>query len=249
MYKLLLLDVDGTLVESNPDALPSPKVVTAIQLAQEKLAVGLVTGRPYGFTKKVIDALQLTGVGVFNGGAEIIELQTGKVLFRQALEVELAQQVLTLALTYGYTVLNAVGSDEQPVTDIAQITEPTDKLLMVDVPVEKTPEIIEAFDAIEGIAVHPVSSWGGEQFFCISIVHEHASKRYGAERVMKMLGIDKSETLAMGDGHNDLPLIEAVGFGIAMGNAPSEVKELADYTTDALSDDGVATAIEKFILQ
>lgn len=248
MYKLLLLDVDGTLVENKQEALPSPQVIEAITKAKEKVSIGIVTGRPYEHTKKVIESLGLSGVGVFNGGAEIINMETGEILYRQSLSVQTAQEVLEIILPYGYEVLNAVSSNEQPVSDIAHITEPTDKLLVVNVPTPKTPEIIAALDAVEGITVHPVSAWSEEDVFCISIVHEHASKRYGAERVMKMLGYDKSEVVAAGDGHNDLPLLEAVGFGVAMGNAPEEVKELADDVTGSLKEDGVAQVIEKYIL-
>ncbi|MFZ1250378.1 MAG: HAD family hydrolase [Candidatus Microsaccharimonas sp.] len=249
MYKLLLLDVDGTLVASKPDALPSQKIIEALKQAQDKIDIGIVTGRPYEHTKAVIEKLGLKGVGVFNGGAEIINLENGENIYRQSLDIQTAQQVLELTLPYGYSVLNAVGSNEQPVTNVSQITEETDKLLVVNVPTSETPEIIAALDAIEGIAVHPVSAWSDEDVFCISIVHEHASKRYGAERVMKMLGYDKSEVLAVGDGHNDLPLIEAVGMGIAMGNAPDEVKQLADDITGSLEDDGVAQVVEKYILK
>ncbi|MGV9002025.1 MAG: HAD family hydrolase [Candidatus Saccharimonadaceae bacterium] len=248
MYKLLLLDVDGTLVASKADALPSQKVIEAISRAQEKIAIGIVTGRPYAHTKAVIDALGLKGIGVFNGGAEIINLETGENIFRQSLSIETARQVLELVLPYGYALLNAVGNVEQPVTEVSQITEETDKLLVVDVPTQKTPEVMAALDAVEGIAAHPVSAWSDEDVFCISIVHEHASKRYGAERIMKLLGYDKSEVLAVGDGHNDLPLIEAVGLGIAMGNAPEEVKQLAGDVTNSLEEDGVARVIEKYIL-
>ena len=52
----------------------------------------------------------------------------------------------------------------------------------------------------------------------------------------------------MGDAGNDLHMIEYAGMGIAMGNAFEEVKEAANYITDSNNEDGVATAIEKFVL-
>jgi hydroxymethylpyrimidine pyrophosphatase-like HAD family hydrolase len=54
--------------------------------------------------------------------------------------------------------------------------------------------------------------------------------------------------IAIGDGHNDMPLLEAAGLKVAMGNAPDEVKQLADYVAPSLADDGVAAAIDKFVL-
>ncbi len=248
MYKLILLDVDGTLVASKPDALPSPRTIEAINAASQKVGVALVTGRPYEFTKDVIKALSLTGFGVFNGGPEIINLETGEIVYRQSISAETTKEVLKVVLPYGYETLNTIGSDEIPVTSPDEITDVSDKVLVLNVPTHKAPDMVAALDAVEGIAVHLVSSWSDEDDFCISIVHEHASKRYGAERIMEMLGSTKEETIAIGDGHNDIPLIEAVGLGIAMGDAPAEVKELADTTTATLAEDGVAVAIEKYIL-
>jgi len=62
------------------------------------------------------------------------------------------------------------------------------------------------------------------------------------------LGISMSEIIAIGDGTNDIPLLAAVGQAIAMDNAPDEVKAVADYITLDVDHNGVAAAIEKFLL-
>jgi hydroxymethylpyrimidine pyrophosphatase-like HAD family hydrolase len=82
----------------------------------------------------------------------------------------------------------------------------------------------------------------------IHVTHEHATKRYGVEQLTEMLSLPKEQVMAIGDGHNDMPLLEAAGLKVAMGNAPDEVKQLANYIAPTLADDGVAAAIEKFIL-
>ncbi|MNJ65111.1 putative phosphatase [compost metagenome] len=53
----------------------------------------------------------------------------------------------------------------------------------------------------------------------------------------------------MGDGYNDIAMLEFAGFGVAMGNAPEEIKQLADYVTDTNMNDGVALVVESFILR
>ena len=65
----------------------------------------------------------------------------------------------------------------------------------------------------------------------------------------KHLGLNKDNVMTLGDAGNDLHMIKYAGLGIAMGNAFDEVKEAADYITDSNDNDGVAKAIEKFILQ
>ncbi|MDB5179938.1 MAG: cof-like hydrolase [Candidatus Saccharibacteria bacterium] len=249
MYNLLLLDVDGTLVQSKEGALPSPRVIEAVRAASAKIDVAIVTGRPYIFTKTVIGALGLTGYGVFNGGAEIIDIATGEQIFRQTMSVEKVREAITIALPYGYPIFNTIGDDEIAIKSPEDVTEVSDKLLIENVPTAEALNIVAALEAVEGTVTHPVSAWSDEDVVNITVAHEHASKRYGAERIMNMLGRSKEETAAIGDGHNDVPLLQAVGLGIAMGDAPNEVKELADAVTTSLAEDGVADAIEKFILK
>lgn len=249
MYKLLLLDVDGTLVESKEGALPSLRVIEAVKAASAQIDVAIVTGRPYAYTKDVISALGLKGLGVFNGGAEIINIVTGEQLFRQTMAIETVQEALAIALTYRYIVLNTIGDNEVEVRSAGDVTEPSDKLLILNVPTAKAPDLVAALEAVEKTVTHPVSAWSDDDVVNITVAHEHASKRYGAERIMTMLGYSKEETMAIGDGHNDVPLLEAVGLGVAMGNAPDEVKKLADAVTTSLANDGVADAIENFILR
>ena len=55
--------------------------------------------------------------------------------------------------------------------------------------------------------------------------------------------------MAFGDGGNDKSILQAAGTGIAMGNAPDDVKAAADYVTASVDDDGVAKAIRKFLLR
>ena len=64
-----------------------------------------------------------------------------------------------------------------------------------------------------------------------------------------MLGIKREEIMACGDGMNDYEMLSAVGFGVAMGNAMEPLKEIADYITETNDENGVAKAIEKFVLR
>ena len=63
-----------------------------------------------------------------------------------------------------------------------------------------------------------------------------------------ILKIDSSEIMAMGDANNDIEMLQFAGLGIAMGNASDHVKSLADAVTVSNEEDGVARAIEKYIL-
>ena len=63
-----------------------------------------------------------------------------------------------------------------------------------------------------------------------------------------MFGLDPEQLIAVGDSYNDLPMLEACGLGIAMGDAPSELKSIADYVAPSVDEDGLAVAIQEFVL-
>ena len=75
------------------------------------------------------------------------------------------------------------------------------------------------------------------------------NKGMGLIQLGRLLGIEREEIMACGDGLNDLAMLRAVGFGVAMANGNEEVKKYADYVTGSNDEDGVAKAIEKFVLR
>jgi len=75
-----------------------------------------------------------------------------------------------------------------------------------------------------------------------------ASKGDGLRRLLADLGIDPRHVLAIGDGENDLEMLQLAGIGVAMANAPASVRAAADYVTASNDEDGVALAVERFVL-
>ena len=82
----------------------------------------------------------------------------------------------------------------------------------------------------------------------INVVAPGVSKGKALEVLASHLGVDRSEVIAVGDGINDISLLAAAGMAVAMGNAPDEVKAVADYITFDVAQSGLAAAINKFLL-
>ena len=80
------------------------------------------------------------------------------------------------------------------------------------------------------------------------VVVKGVSKATGMQRVLEAVGIAREDCIGIGDGRNDLPMIRYAGVGVAMGNAPEDVKAEADFITETCEDDGVAVMIEKLLL-
>lgn len=247
-YKLLLLDLDGTTVASSGDARPSQRVKEAVNKAQDYLVVALATGRPFALAKPVIEEIGLQGPAVFNGGAEIVDMGSGKVLYRQLLEVPTLQELVRLALPFNYNLYSDSDQYGKPITDANKITEPAAKILVENVSTKDVGDILNQLNSVAGVSAHSTTSWGSGDVVDIHVTHELATKRHGVEKLIEMLGLSKAEVIAVGDGFNDMPMLEAAGRKVAMGNAPDEVKKVVDWVAPSLTEDGVAVTIEKFIL-
>lgn len=246
-YRLLLLDLDGTTVASKGSALPSARVIEAVKQAQQHVHVALATGRPMDLAQPVMDKLELIGPSVFNGGAEIIDVVSKELLHEQLLSVESIQELIVLVGSFGVSVYSDKDEYGAALNDSSEL-ESIAKLFIGGVPTSDASHLVEAFSAIKEVSAHIATSWDTGDVVDIHITHEHATKRYGVEKLMEILGIRKEEAVAIGDGYNDLPMLEAAGFKVAMGNAPDEIKAVADHVAPTLDDDGVADTIEKFIL-
>ena len=79
-------------------------------------------------------------------------------------------------------------------------------------------------------------------------MREDVNKCFGVAQIAAMHGIRMEEVMTLGDYFNDVPMLKAAGLGVAMGNSHEDVKACADYVTDTNENDGVARAIERFVL-
>ena len=88
-----------------------------------------------------------------------------------------------------------------------------------------------------------ITSWADTG---IDIVPRDGGKTNGIQVFLDQNGIDRSETMAFGDGENDIEMLQYVGIGVAMGNGKESVKEAADYVTDTVDDHGIEKALKHF---
>ena len=80
----------------------------------------------------------------------------------------------------------------------------------------------------------------------MDVIPLDGGKPVGMDRVLEQYGIDLANTMAFGDGGNDIEMLRHAGIGVAMGNALEEVKLAADYVTSSVDEQGVANALRRF---
>lgn len=270
--KMIGLDLDGTLFNNKKEILPYTKEV--LQRAIDKGVVVLVaTGRPWsGIPDELKD---LTGMryAVTSNGARVIETKTQKALIEHLLPVEKAKKILETARKYdtlqevyfenrGYIeeeqfekiyqyhkdphMWKYVRSTRITVPDImtflGQLNKPVDKTQILFADMEERARAWKELEQDKEIVL--VGSLG----YNIEINGAGVNKGMALVELGKMLGIEREEIMACGDGDNDEAMLKEVGLGVAMENAEEQVKKAADYITGTNEEEGAAKAIEKFVL-
>lgn len=266
--KLIAIDMDGTLL--NPQHEITPRVKQAIQAARDKgVAIVLATGRPFVGVQNYLAELDLQQPGQYcitNNGALVQKAESGECVAEVALNFDDYLYVEQLARELGVH-FQALTKTElfTPNKDISQYTvheawltgiplrqrnvdemDPNltfPKVMMIDPPeqldaaIQRLPQ--EAYQRYTILKSSP---------YYLEILDKSVNKGAGVKNLAQLLGLERDEVMAIGDQENDLAMLEYAGTGVAMGNGIDKVKAIAQFITRPNSEDGVAVAIEKFVL-
>ncbi len=250
-YKALLMDVDGTLAPISYDNsqanAPSPKVQAAIEQAKAHIQVGVITARPSYALTHFLPKLQLNCPSILINGAEVIDPKTLAPLWRQSIDSMAIQKILSLAQKHKFSVLASDFTQDLVIKPQNKIDKNLADIYFENVPVTLLPEVEQALKNIPEVIYHriPVED---PNYAGVDITNKNVSKQHAVVQLAKMLRISPAEIIGVGDSYNDFPLLMACGLKIAMGNAVDELKAIANFVCPSVDEDGVATVIEKFIL-
>jgi HAD superfamily hydrolase (TIGR01484 family) len=245
-FKALIFDLDGTAIPNSETGMPSSKVIATVNKAKQFCHVSVATGRPYGQCKEILEALEIRDLCILNGGTHLYDPKNQEYVWKQELDVPTLHQLLKQLLPFSQYQI--VDENLQPLLIKDYCPQHPIGLPCIDaVSAEDTPQILEIARSIPGVTAHAVHSWT-EGAFDIHITHELATKKHALQSLLNRLCINHSEAMVVGDGGNDLPLFELAGWKVAMGNAQPELKAAADWIAPSVEEDGLAVAIEKFIL-
>lgn len=255
---MLALDIDGTLVDGAGN-LP-PEIYEGVQRA---LAAGvkvvLATGRGWRDTQPVFDQLDLPpGLAVSSNGAVLVEhpptriirevtFDPRDVLTRVARE---APQALVAVedVGRGYRVTNSVDwppnelAGEITVCSMAELASAPVSRVVVRDPRSSDQAF---FDLAHKLGLEGVSYTIGYSAW-LDIAPEGINKASALADVCSRLGIQRRDVLALGDGRNDIEMLQWAGRGVAIGDAPPEVKEAADAVTGKFADGGTADELSRW---
>lgn len=262
-YKLVAVDMDGTLLDSNGSI--SAKTIAAIKKAAEKNIIFTVsTGRPIQGVEKYSHALSLDVPFITYNGAMIVMGRSKDIIYQQNVESEDARSVLQLARQLGTTfiawsnnqlyasVLNEQVHNYKQLSGVEPIKINDDEMLIKQGITKllwiNSPETLAHYQNILKDKLSDSISYYTSKPIFLEFVNSKVSKAVAMEKLGEHFGISRKEMIAVGDGYNDLSMIEYAGLGVAMENAPDEIRAKADFVTLSNDNDGIAYLLEKFVL-
>lgn len=274
--RLLALDIDGTLL--NPRGEITPRVKAALdEVRRRGILVALVTGRRFGSARPVGEQLSLPVPLISHNGALTKNVSTLETIGFHPLDLETAREVIRIGREHsvdliccddpeglGIMVIEGVSTENRSLNRYLDkyrefVVEVDDLLDYLDhAPIQIM--FSGRCDPIDGFAAELARATEGRlQLFqtryrsldltILDALSPAASKGESIEAVARSYGIQREEIMAIGDNHNDLTMLRLAGLGVVMGNAEDELKAMGFPVTASNAEDGVAIAIEKYILE
>ena len=270
--RMIGVDLEGTLLNSEKQLTAYTREVLKKAIEQE-VAVVVATGRPFSGGPDELKHFPGIRYALTANGARILDMQKQKVVYENLLSVESSEKVIDILRKHhaiheffvdGVGYMNEDGlknvyayfedphmaeylqSTRIPVKDVKEKLQTmkceVDKLQGIFRNQKDKEEALEELNTLSGIVVTAAMDNN------LEINKEGTNKGLGLLQLGKSLGISREEIMACGDGGNDVEMLKEVGFAVAMANGSDPVKKAADFVTVSNDEDGVAKAIERFVL-
>ena len=281
-YRLMAVDVDGTLLNSS--GILTKKTEEAIKCGLKKGLIFVIsTGRPAEAVQSIVEKLNEDLPIIAYNGALVVLGKSGDVLYKCTMKPKDAKTIFDLGEEFDTNIVLWVDGKlyanklNDLVYEYSKITG-VSPILIEDIEEVVSKEVLKIlwYDKIEAVEeykkridehfagskdisdneqlkqnlyeIRDRINYHTSQPYFLEFVDRNASKAKAMEKLGEHFGIKREEMIAVGDGYNDLSMIEFAGLGIAMGNACGEIKSKADYVTLSNDEDGLANVINKFVL-
>lgn len=276
-YKMLVMDMDGTLLTDDKKISPANKKALE-KAADLGVKIVVSTGRIFVSAKVYGEMIGVNTPIIASNGAYIREKDRDEVIYARPFGEANIRDALRLTQKHGvcghfftpdtifteklvYNAINYTRWNEQMPEDKQvkvvvvnrggwdDVIEKNKDAILKVVVTDESPDRIRALrEDISTLQVEISSSIVYNNQYNIEVMDKGVTKGNAVSVLEKIYRLDRSEIICIGDSENDISMIKYAGLGIAMENATEDAKEAADFITLSNQDDGVAYAIEKFIL-
>lgn len=290
MYKLIAIDLDGTLLNSYGEVSEENKKV--IQKALQKdIEIVIASGRPLASAKSYANEIGAKNYVICGNGSILYDLNQEKIVYDQSIERQKALEIIKIcednsiffniytdsltvckSINYNISFYNnenkKVTEDKKTnikiVDDIYKYVEENKNIQVLKITVCDESKvifdrIIKKLKEVKNVDILELQhmakkyiQFGTEEkkveYYYTEITSKNVNKWRAIQRLTEILGIEEKQIMAIGDNMNDKDMIENAGMGIIMGNSAPYMKEFADNIVSDNNNNGVAEAIEKYVL-
>ena len=270
--RLVALDLDGTVFNDKKEI--TPRTLAAIRTAcAQGVAVLPATGRTASGIPAAFTSIPGVRYALTSNGASVIDLTTGEQLVNLPFRTEDALKIYDILEQCGgmmsifiggksYTTRENATRHMDVVPENLKEYFRTTRIEVDDMhaTLRAHAHEIEKYSMIYHDEAGRDAAWHAIEAACpgmeltsslprnMEVNAPGVTKGSGLLALAAHLGLTRAQTMAVGDSGNDRAMIEAAGLGVAMGNATDDIRKIADVTTDDNNHDGVAAAIEKYVL-
>ncbi len=253
--KAVFFDIDGTLLSHRTGRVPSSAECTLMRLHEKGIRLFLSTGRHFQEISDVDGLLDFPWDGYITLNGQYCS--NGSVpYYAQPIEKQDISGLITCTDKLGIPCMFVeendlyVSKNTEVVRKVQQaIHSPLHReddlkrgllnpvyLAVIYCTMEEQNRLLSHLSSVKATCWNP---------YAFDIIHKDGSKENGIRKTCEKFGISMKETMAFGDGENDIGMLQCVAYGFAMGNASEEVKKSARYITADIDEDGIALAMEK----
>lgn len=248
MYKLAIFDIDGTLTVKGNE-IPKTTLKAIKKMKENGIECLIATGRERENIKEILKIVGIENYIACNG--HYVKYK-GEIIYRYTYPKSVLEEIRKICENkeYCYGFSNGEGLYLPNIEKIRKekVHHMLDSIKLIKKLEGEVENIIlfakdggRSFKSLE--KNYQLGPWGNGMFDLIKIGR---SKAIGIEEIAKKIGIERKNIISFGDGLNDLEMTRYAGLGVAMGNAKIELKEVADYITDTVTNDGIYKACKNF---
>ncbi|MGV8906822.1 MAG: Cof-type HAD-IIB family hydrolase [Acetobacterium sp.] len=272
--KLIALDMDGTTLRADHQTI-SPRTEKALR---DAIALGIhvvpSTGRIFAQLPESVIGIPGVNYAVTSNGAAVVNLLTGEVISNNYIGSGSINKIMHMIArrkifceiyykghsyaehhyfkkmiptkTFPQGLIDMIQSKSKPVDSILEFTlAHASEIEKINIPLlsdQNHRNLWQKFSQIKGVTLTSAIANN------IEVNHHSANKGEGLKQICRILKLEAKNVMAIGDSDNDLRMLQFAGLGVAMGNAPDDIKAITDKVTLSYTEDGVAHAIEKYVL-
>ena len=260
--KIVFFDIDGTLTNSNK-VMSENTINTLNKLIEKNIFIVLCSGRANSYIKQYLKQINKSKYSISNNGALIYDNELNKIIISHTLYSKDLEYLWNYSNeTKSSFIINTVNNkysnkfvknkvDKIIIDKLSDVKD--DKVQLVisndDINIMNELEmyinnktnlkvINKSFDYLNEIK---------DGYYFFDVVNKNVNKGNAINDLLKVLNINKKNSLCFGDSINDIDMFKSVGISVAMGNSIEDLKNIADYVTDTNDEDGISKFFDKYL--